>query len=371
MQKNLQILILAGGVGTRLWPMSRRNLPKQFQKLVGEKTLFELAVARAKKLASPKNIFVATNSQFTQIIKKQARIIPAKNIISEPAFRDTATCLGFAAAILEKRNPGGVFAVVYADHLIRNEKVFVAKIRAAAELVEGEKPACRQAGIAIVEVESEFPATQFGWVEVAKNLPKVQNQKVFELKKFVEKPNLKNAKKFHASKKYFWNTGLFVWRSDFLLSKFQVFLPQTFRRLQKMAAENFSKKVVEKEYPACEKISIDFAILEKIDPKEIAILPAKLGWSDVGTWESLKNELSKNSENLIENDFLAIDSCGNFVKIHSASSGQAASKKFVALIGVKNLIVVETADSILICEKSRSNEVKKIVQKLEARPKLT
>ena len=352
MKKQLQILILAGGVGTRLWPMSRAKLPKQFQKLVGAKTLFELAVARAKKLTAAKNIFVATNSQFTKIVKKQAPAIPAKNIFGEPAFRDTATCLGFAAAILESRNPGGVFAVIYADHLIRNEKTFVAKIRAAAEIADSKK-------IAIVEVESEFPATQFGWVEIARELPPVRGEPVFELKKFVEKPDAARARKFHRSKKYFWNTGLFVWRSDFLLAQFREFLPATHRRLEKMSASNFSAKIVEKEYSACEKISVDFAILEKVPAREIAILSAKLGWSDVGTWESLKNELSVDSENLVENDFAAVESSGNFVK--------TASKKFVALVGVQNLIVVETADALLICEKSKSGEVKKVVQKLESR----
>lgn len=350
MQKTLQILVLAGGVGTRLWPMSRQRLPKQFQKLVGQKTLFELAVARARKLTSSKNIFVATNREFTKVVKKQAPKIPTKNIISEPAFRDTATCLGFAAAILEKRNPGGVFAVVYADHLIRSEKEFIRKVRAAAEIADSGK-------IAIVEVESEFPATQFGWAAVARELPSVQKQKIFELKKFVEKPNLTRARKFHASKKYFWNTGIFVWRADFLLSKFQAHLPKTFARLQKMSAANFAKKTVEREYAACEKISVDFAILEKVDPREIAILPAKLGWSDVGTWESLKNELSKKSENLVENDCLALESLGNFVKTRE--------KKFVALVGVQDLVVVETGDALLICKKSHSGEVKKVVQLLE------
>ncbi|MCF7845822.1 MAG: NTP transferase domain-containing protein [Candidatus Peribacteraceae bacterium] len=351
MSKDLQILVLAGGVGTRLWPMSRKRLPKQFQKLVDQKTLFELAVARARKLAPPRNIFVATNREFSKIVKAQAPMIPTKNIIAEPAFRDTATCLGFAAAILEKRNPGGVFAVVYADHLIRDEKAFTKKVCAAAEIARSGK-------IAIVEVESEFPATQFGWAEVAKRLPDARGQRVFALKKFIEKPKLPQAKKFHASKRHFWNTGLFVWRSDYLLSKFQAHLPETFRRLQNVLAANFSARVVRREYSACQKISVDFAILEKVPPNEIAILPAKLGWSDVGTWESLKNELSKVSENLIENDFIALDASGNLVK--------TATKKFVALVGIKDLIVVETADALLVCQKGKSGEIKKVVQKLES-----
>ncbi|MCK5471800.1 mannose-1-phosphate guanylyltransferase [Candidatus Gracilibacteria bacterium] len=353
-KSSLQILILAGGVGTRLWPMSRKKLPKQFQPLIGRRTLFQLAVSRARKITESKNIFVATNKQFSKIVKKQAPALPVKNIISEPAFRDTATCLGFAATILEQRNPGGVFAVVYADHLIREEEEFIRKIHAAAEVASSGK-------LAIIEVESQFPATQLGWAEVARELKKSRGEQVFELKKFIEKPDLTHAKKFHRSKKFFWNTGLYVWRSDVLLSKFREHLPRTFARLMKISKNLNSPKIIKKEYSACEKISIDFGVMEKVPSHEVVILPAKLGWSDVGTWESLKNELSDSAKNLIENDFLAIDSVGNFVKLDS--------KKFVALVGVKNLVVVETADVILICEKSKSGEVKKVVQQLEKRGK--
>ncbi|MFH1375874.1 MAG: sugar phosphate nucleotidyltransferase [Patescibacteria group bacterium] len=365
----LQIVILAGGVGTRLWPMSRQKLPKQFQPLVGSKTLFQLAVFRAQKVTQTKNIFVATNKQFTSIVRKQAPKVPVKNIISEPAFRDTATCLGFAATILEKRNPGGIMAVIYADHLIRDEKELTRKIHAAAEVA-------RKGKLAIIEVESYFPATQLGWVELAREVPKVNRERVFELRRFVEKPNLAKAKKFHRSKKFFWNTGLYVWRTDVLLSKFQAHLPRTFERLMRISnALNESTnsnvgansnlrlhKLIKKEYSACEKISIDFGVMEKVSPSDIAILPAKLGWSDVGTWASLKDQLSAESKNLVDGELLAVDSSGNFVK--------TSSQKLVALVGVKNLVVVETADALLICEKSKSGEVKKIVQNLEKKGKL-
>ncbi len=350
----LQILILAGGVGTRLWPMSRKALPKQFQPLVGNQTLFQLAVKRARKVAKPENIFVATNQEFTKIVRKQAPALFAQNVISEPAFRDTATCLGFAATVLENRNPGGVFAVIYADHLIQDEAEFTRKIRAAAEIADSGK-------LAIIEVESQFPATQLGWVEVSKELKKVKGEKVFELKRFVEKPKLPNAKKFHTSKKFFWNTGLYVWRSDVLLSKFQAHLPKTFTRLMKISKNLNSKNLIKKEYSGCEKISIDFGVMEKVLPSEVAIFPAKLGWSDVGTWESLKNELSSDSANLIDGDALVIEAKGNFVK--------TSKDKFVALVGVENLVVVETEDALLICQKEKSGEVKKIVQKLEEKGK--
>ena len=343
--------------------MSRKILPKQFQPLVGNKTLFQLAVSRARKVVQAKNIFVATNEQFAKIVRAQASKIPAKNIISEPAFRDTATCLGYAATILEKRNPGGVLAVIYADHLIRDEKELTRKIQAAAEVA-------RKGKLAIIEVESQYPATQLGWVEVARELSQVNRERVFELKRFVEKPKLAKAQKFHRSKKFFWNTGLYVWRTDVLLSKFQAHLPRTFQHLQKIyhnltagaIVESRLQKLVKAEYSACEKISIDYGVMERVDSKEVAILPAKLGWSDVGTWASLKDELSAESKNLVDGELLAIDSQGNFVK--------TSTQKFVALVGVENLVVVETADALLICEKSKSGEVKKIVQSLEKKGKL-
>jgi mannose-1-phosphate guanylyltransferase len=354
-KNNLQIVILAGGTGTRLWPLSRKAIPKQFQPLVGSQTLFQLAVSRAKKIVKPENIFVATNQQFVSLVKKQASIIPARNILAEPAFCDTATCLGYAATVLEARNPGGVMSVLYADHLIADEAELKRKILAAAEVAATGK-------LAIIEIESEFPSTQFGWVEVGKSLGKFRGEEVLQFRSFHEKPDLPKAQKFHAAKNFFWNTGLYVWKTDVLLSKFQAHLPDTFTHLRKIAANLKSKSIITREYSACEKISIDYGIMEKVNPAEVAILPAKLGWSDVGNFASLKDELSKPLENLVENESLAIDATGNFVK--------TKAKKFIALLGVKDLIVIDSGDALLICDKSKAGEVKKVVQYLESKGKL-
>jgi len=351
-KKSLQIVILAGGTGTRLWPFSREKTPKQFQPLVGNKTLFQLAVSRALKITKLKNIFVATNKQFVKIVHEQSPRILPKNILAEPAFRDTATCLGFAATVLEKQKPKGVMVVLYADHLIRDEAELARKIRAAAVLARSEK-------LAIVEIESQFPATQFGWVKCGKELPPVHGEKVLSFKKFTEKPDIIHARRFHSSEKYLWNTGLYVWRTDTLLKKFREHLPQTSRHLAKIARNLNSPKIIAHEYSTCEKISIDYGIMERVATSEVVILPAKLGWSDVGTWESLKDELSKDTENLIENDHITLDSSGNFVK--------TTQKKFIALVGVKNLVIVDSGDTLLVCEKSQSGEIKKVVQKLVAR----
>lgn len=358
-----QIVILAGGTGTRLWPLSRKNFPKQFQPLVGRQTLFQLALARAQKITSLKNVFVATNQQFVPLVKKQAPGLSCENIISEPAFRDTATCLGYAAMLLESRNPGGVMAVIYADHLILDEGELVRKVNAAAELVNRGK-------LAIIEVESQYPATQLGWVETGRELPKVYGERVLEFKRFQEKPNLIKAKQFHNKKNFLWNTGLYIWRTDVLLEKFKKYLPKSwkhFQKIKKVLADGATKQtrlqeIIKEEYSACEKISIDFGVMEKLNREEVVILPAKLGWSDVGTWGSLKDELSKSKENLIENENIVINSKGNFVK--------TVDKKLVALIGVDDLIVVDSGDALLVCRKDCSSDVKKIVQQLEEKGKL-
>lgn len=346
----IQVVILAGGTGTRLWPISREDRPKQFQRLVGRSTLFEEAVARAKLVTTKEHIFVATNERYVAEVRKQAPTIPLKNIIAEPAFRDTATCLGYAAQVLECRTPGGVMAVLYADHLISAREELRRKLRAAGELAALGK-------IAIIEVKSLYPATQLGWVKIGRQLMDASGQEVFAFEGFKEKPDLKKAIDFHRSGHYLWNTGLYVWRTDVLLDKFRQHLPDTYQRLQKIAQSLTSKKVVEREYAACQKISIDYGVMEKVRKDEVVILPADLGWSDVGTWESLKDELSKPTENLVDARHVGIDTTGCLIR--------GDSKRIIATIGLHDFVVVDTPDALLICPKNRSSDLKKIVEKLK------
>ena len=268
-------LILAGGTGTRLWPLSRESKPKQFQRLIGRTTLFQQAVARARRVGKPEEIYVATNSAFVAEVRRQAPRIPVKNIIAEPAFRDTATCLGYAAMILESRHPGQVCGVLYADHVIREEEELTAKLRAAEAVAQRGK-------LVIIEVKSLFPATQLGWVQVGKSLGTSKGEEVMAFERFCEKPNWEKAVEFHRRSEYLWNTGLYVWRTDVLLEKFAEHVPDTYARLALMRKEKFGKVVVDREYALCQKISIDYAIMERVRKDEVAILPADLGCEEAG-----------------------------------------------------------------------------------------
>lgn len=240
-------------------------------------------------------------------------------------------------------------AVLYADHLIADSTELTRKLKAAAEVAANGQ-------LVIIEVQSQYPATQLGWVKLGRRLGKTKDEEIFAFAGFKEKPNFKKAIEFHNSKNYLWNTGLYVWRTDVLLAKYRQHLPVTARRLKKISKHLKNKTLIAKEYAACEKISVDYGIMERVAKSEVTILPATLGWSDVGTWESLKNELSENTENLIEANHIGINTTGCLIR--------GDNKKLIATAGVKDLVIVDTPDALLVCAKSEAGKIKKLVEKL-------
>lgn len=346
---------MAGGTGTRLWPLSRTNKPKQFQKLVSEKTMLQDTLARLDFL-KPDDIYVSTNAEYETVVREQtAGKIPSSHIILEPALRDTAPSIGLAATYLGKKHPKEVMAIIYADHLIQKKEEFIKKIKVAEKLAREEN------SLNIIEVKAKFPNVNLGYVKIGKMLKELNGVEVFAFEKFTEKPDLKTAIGFLNSYKYLWNTGLYVWRIETILNKFKKHLPGTYSNLQKIQKSigtKNEKTVIQKLYPLCDKISIDYGIMEKIDPKEVRIIPAELGWSDVGTWDSIFSELVQgNDNNLIKAKHVGIDTQGSLI--------YGTKDKLIATIGVKDLVIVETNDAILICDKKRSHDVKKIVEKLQ------
>jgi mannose-1-phosphate guanylyltransferase len=355
----MKAVILAGGTGTRLWPLSRKNQPKQFQSLASKNTLFQEAIDRLNFLA-PTDIYVATNEEFVDMVKIQAPNLPHEQIIVEPALRDTASCIALAAAIVGKKHPNEVMVIIYADHLIKGMEEFEKKLKISEQVVQNEN------SINIIEVNAKFPNVNLGYVKVTEKLDTIDDVEIFGFERFVEKPDLETAKEFQKDGGYLWNTGIYMWKISTILEAYKTHLPDTYERVMKIQKAYGTDKqdiVTREEYPLCEKISIDYAIMEKINPSQVRIIPGDLGWSDIGTWLSLHEELAQSpTDNISKGEVMEIDCEGSILYNYDDS-------KLVVGLGVKDLAIINTPDGILICDKNRSQDVKKIVQKLKEQSK--
>ena len=345
----MKIVILAGGAGTRLWPMSTETLPKQFQKLVSDKTMLQETLERVSFL-DPKDIYISTNAEYVQTVSEQAPNIPTENIIAEPSMQDTGPSIGLAAAIISKEDPEAIMAVVYADHFVKDRNEFEKKLKIAAEIAKNENT------LNIIEVKAKFPNVNLGYVKIGRLIKEVDEVEVYEFKEFKEKPDFETAKKFLSSYSYLWNTGYYVWKASTILEEYKTHLPKTYEHL--MAIKN-GEEILE-HYPACDKISIDFGIMEKLDPKKVRIIPADLGWSDIGTWKSLHEELTgEETENLEKGNVLVIDSEGSVIY----NEGEKSS----CSIRAKNMVVVNVKGYTLICPMDRSQDLKKLVTQINGK----
>jgi mannose-1-phosphate guanylyltransferase len=355
-------IILAGGSGTRFWPRSRKARAKQVLALDGERSMIQRTVDRLAPLASPESCWVITNDLLSETICGQLDLIPEDQVVCEPAARNTAPAAGLAAFLIERLAPNAVLGMFPADHVIADEPLFLEVIeRAVALAAAGEN-------MVVLGVKPTRPETGYGYIETGSEL----REGVLRVRRFTEKPNQERAGEFVAAGNYHWNSGIFIWSARTLANAIREHLPDTAPLLEEIAAAygkpNF-RQVFAELYPKCENISVDYAILEPRSAKgehrsQLYCLPANFGWNDLGSWAALYEhqlELRANTDkhaNVSESaGSLALDAHGNYVY---------SPKKFVALVGIRDLVVVETDDAILITTRHNSQDVGKVVKELAA-----
>lgn len=354
---NPKIAIFCGGSGTRMWPASRSTKPKQFQPLIDGKSTFERLVSCLEKEFGATSIFpVAVRSQVGHIVS-QAPNIPLENIIIEPEGRDTMAAIGFAATVLNTKFDNPTVISLWSDHLIKNEANFLKALHKAADV-------CVKSGkIVEIGVRATFPSTQLGYIKTGKMLEKEQDMGIFEFIEQIEKPNLEKAKEFLESWEYLWHLGYAVWQTQTLLGYYKALAGQTYDTLQKISKyvtdAQISSKEVQELFATIEKNSVDFAILEKLGPTERLVVSADLGWSDVGTWDVLKDELAdKPDDNVAIGKSVTVDT-------KNALLYSTDQRKIIVAVGLENIIIVDTPDALLVVNKDATAKVKDAVNKLK------
>jgi len=358
--KNLYAVILAGGMGTRFWPISRKFNPKQFLNITGKGTLLQETLARIKPKVKGSHIYIVTNKDYRKAIERQvARFkIPKANILLELEGKNTAPAICWAAAKIQKINPEAIMAVLPSDHLILNQRGFLKVLGDACSLAKED---C----LVTLGIVPTRPETGYGYLKTVKK--KINGKVIVKVERFTEKPSLAKAKQFlkknreprrvHGHKPkavygYFWNSGMFVWKTSVILREFKRYLPSVYRSIGTKTGSAHIGKV----WSRLPNISIDYGILEK--SKKVVAVPAPgIRWSDLGSWESLTEVLAADKNgNIFKGDVVSINSKNTFVW---------AEKKVIAPIGLDNMIIIDTPDALLVCKKEASQAVKNIVSILQ------
>lgn len=372
MKKNKEALqayavILAGGRGTRFWPRSRTRTPKQLLNIIGTDTMLQQTAARLSPLFRPANLWIVTNEDQATEVRKQLPRIAKTHVLAEPIGRNTAAAIGLAAIHLRHERGDALMAVLPADHYIAQSVKYRALVQTALRI------AGQPGKMAVLGIPPTRPETGFGYIEHGKTTQRSGKFPVYDVRQFTEKPSLAVAKKYIASGRYFWNAGMFFWRVSTFMDNLRRYVPKTYADLEELAQTIGTPRyarTLRKIYPRLENISVDYAILEPATRNAkhpaVHVLPAEIGWSDIGSWEAVyeliaaamqNNRRSKETtDNISAGPHFAIDAANNFLW---------SPKKFAAVIGINNLVVVETPDALLICPRNRAQDVGKIVKYLE------
>ncbi len=346
-------VVMAGGSGTRFWPKSRRNRPKQLLNLSGEGTLLQQTVARIGDLAPPERVLIITGADQAEAVRMQLPDVPAKNVVAEPCPRDTAPCVGLAAAILVHTDPDAIMVVMPADHVIAPPAIFQKTLRAAIKVVESDPTAFVTLG-----VKPTRPETGYGYIERGESLGEVDGIAMHRVVQFREKPDRPTAEKFVADGRFAWNAGIFVWKAQAILDALAIHRPglaAAIGRVAKTIGTSDEAATIALEFPRMERIPIDKAVMEKAD--NVRVLEVTYDWSDVGDWRSLAELLPADEQgNICQGSIQAIDTKGSIL---IADDG-----RLIATLGVEDLVIVQSADATLVAKRDQLDRLKALVEGL-------
>jgi mannose-1-phosphate guanylyltransferase len=356
MTEDVKVLIMCGGQGTRMWPISNMAHPKQFESILGKKSMFRETVDRVLEGFPAEDIYIATSSNFEEHIKSQAHEIPHANFILEPAMRDNLGALGLATKFIAKRHPNAVMIILWgADHVVQDIPRFLNALKIAAV------QAAENNLIVHVDTKPTYPSVHNGWIEIGDKIKEVDDQDVFEFVHHVEKPSLEKAKLFYVSDQYLIHTGYMATRAKLLLSYYEQYAPAAYELIEKIGATIDTpayEKVLQTEYPKFEKISVDYGLFEKLPPRTQWEVPAEFGWIDVGTWELLYHGLPKDAHgNVIigKATLLDVTNC-LIISKHGGTVG---------LIGLRDMVVVQSDNDLLVSPLSKAPLVKDLYNQLQ------
>lgn len=341
-------VIMAGGRGERFWPKSRNNRPKQFLSLTSDgETMIQKTVKRLSPLVSAEDIFIVTNAAYADLVNDQLPDVPRENILCEPCARNTAPCIAFAAAIIQKKYGDAMMLVLPSDHLIGYENIYIKTLQTAIRTAEDGN------NLVTIGITPAYPETGYGYINFGK-----EAGDAYEVERFVEKPDLPTAKKYLASGKYLWNSGMFVWKASAIMYNMKQFMPEIHDgavRIGDSYGTDSYEEILIKEFTAFTSESVDFGIMEKAS--DIYTIPGSFGWDDVGSWLAVEriNE-TDDKKNYFDGDVIAVDSERTTV---------CGGKRLVAAIGTRDIVIVDTDDVLLVCSKNNTQDVKKVIAQLK------
>ncbi len=347
----MYVLILAGGSGTRLWPRSRQARPKQLVDLISERTMLQETYRRVRPIVDGERIFVVTSASYAHLVREQLPELPQGNVIGEPVGHNTAPCIGLGALYLRRLDPEGVMASLHADHVIEGEEEFRQILLAAGE-------AAREGHLVTLGIEPSYPETGLGYIKRGEEICKIQGRPVYRVERFVEKPDAATAKEFVMSGSYLWNSGIFLWRTATILGEIKRHLPGLHARLmvlERALGTADEQAELERIWAETEDISIDVGVMERAE--DVVVIPADIGWSDVGNWATVASLLPQDSNgNAIVGQHIGLETSGNLIY---------SPKRLVVTIGVRDFIIVDMEDALLVCPRERAQDVRRLVDLLK------